>query len=384
MALRRKERHLRNLALHLLCIVTIIACISILLWGLARVFSFLQPLLVPIAVAGIFAFLLDPLVTLLMRRLKWLRLGSVLAVLGSFLLVATLVLIWLVPVVWEQGGRLISQAPEFIGKARTFAEALLKNYQEKYAGNPLVNELEIELRNRIPELSNAVIGWVQRSLGGVFGAAGFVLSFVLVPVYLFYFLNGAAVIKKRWHEYLPMRSSGFKTEIVSVMGEINDYLVSYFRGQVLISFLNGLLTWIGLQMIGLDFALFIGVLLSVVGLIPFLGIVISAIPALLIALAQGGGGWELPALVILVYAVVQTLDALFITPKIVGDTVGLHPMTVMVSIVFWGLLFDGLIGALLAVPLTATFKVLLKRYIWQKTALVAEESIEISANATSE
>lgn len=366
MRLGHTAERLLRLAVIMSSLVVIVASAAVLLWGFARVFSFFQPLLLPIALAGVFAFLLDPLVTLSMQKLRWPRLAAVLGVLGAFLLVATLVLLWLVPVVWEQGGKVLTHAPEYIGKARAFVESALRNYQEKYAGNPLVVEIEANLRERVPAISSAVLGWLQRSLGGVFGAAGFLLSFLLVPVYLFYFLSGAAVIKKRWHEFLPMRASGFKNEIVSVLGEINHYLVSYFRGQVLVSFLNGLLTWIGLQLIGLEFALFIGVLLAVAGLIPFLGIVISAIPALLIALAQSGGGWQLPLLVVLVFAVVQTIDGLFITPKIVGDCVGLHPMTVMVSIVFWGLLLDGLIGALLAVPLTATFKVLLKRYVWDR------------------
>ncbi len=355
-----------SLAVTLAALVTVVGCLAVLLWGLGRMFAFFQPVLLPIAVAGVMAFLLNPIVGLLIERLRWSRHWAVLAVLGGFLLVATLGVLWLVPVVWEEGGRLVNLLPEYVSKARGYAEEVLRNYQERYAGNPVVVAIEQNVREKLPELGGVVLGWLQRSLSGVFGAVGFFVSFLLVPVYLFYFLSGAVVIRQRWHEFLPLRASAFKSEIVSVLLEIHQYLVAYFRGQVLVSFLNGLLTWIGLQIIGLEFALFIGVLLAVVGLIPILGIVISAVPALLISFAQGGGGWQLPLLVVVVFSLVQVIDSLFITPKIVGDTVGLHPMTVMVSIIFWGLLLDGLIGALLAVPLTATTKVLLKRYVWNK------------------
>src|SRR6266853_4643197 len=115
--------------------------------------------------------------------------------------------------------------------------------------------------------------------------------------------------------------------------------------------------------VGLNFAPLIGLLVVILTMIPYIGIILCLIPAVLIAAAQWGD-WTHPLIVTGVFLLVQNLEAIFIAPRIVGNSVGLHPMTVIVSIFIWGLLIGGLLGPILAVPLTATVKVLLARYVW--------------------
>ena len=108
------------------------------------------------------------------------------------------------------------------------------------------------------------------------------------------------------------------------------------------------------------------------------------VPAVIIASVQGGVGtwipgdpwWVFPLVVTAIFAVVQQVDGLFVTPKIVGESVGLHPMTVIVSVFVWSLLMGGLLGAILAVPLTATVKVLLRRYVWERRLRVEENGAD--------
>ena len=122
--------------------------------------------------------------------------------------------------------------------------------------------------------------------------------------------------------------------LVSCLNEINSYLVAFFRGQLFVSVINGIATGIGLMIVGLDFGLLIGLALCLAGIIPYLGIVLCWIPAVIIASVQGGSAWisadpwwVMPLAVTGVFALVQQVDALFITPRIVGEAVGLHPMT---------------------------------------------------------
>jgi predicted PurR-regulated permease PerM len=117
----------------------------------------------------------------------------------------------------------------------------------------------------------------------------------------------------------------------------------------------------------LDFAILIGIMVGVLGLIPYLGMMICYIPAVIIAAAQFGD-WLHPALVTLIFILANNIDGIFIAPKIVGESVGLHPLTVIISVLAWSLILGGLLGAILAVPLTATIKVLLKRYFWDRPA----------------
>jgi len=117
--------------------------------------------------------------------------------------------------------------------------------------------------------------------------------------------------------------------------------------------------------IRLDFALLIGLMVCVLGLIPYAGMMICLIPALLIAIAQFGDWWH-PFWVVVIFIVANQVEGIFISPKIVGESVGLHPLTVIISVLAWSVVLGGLLGALLAVPLTATLKVLLKRYFWDR------------------
>ncbi len=132
----------------------------------------------------------------------------------------------------------------------------------------------------------------------------------------------------------------------------------------------------------LDFAFLIGLMVGILCLIPYLGMILCLLPALLIALAQYGDLWH-PTLVLFVFLVAHNLDGIFISPKIIGESVGLHPMSVIISVFAWTIVLGGLLGALLAVPLTATLKVLLRRYFWDRPpvqpfqqSLKIEETIE--------
>lgn len=435
-----------------------IAVISIgAIWLASRILGFMQPILIPFAVAGVMAYLLDPLV---LRLCKWgtTRPRAVITVF-AFVSVAFIgLLIWIVPAISEQSVRLAKRVPRYTEAAKTRLQETLTSLHDEYnvkflqgwprkiipttetpAASPPPAATEAEtpkpLAARSNPLTSATTGtpdeevdsapltpmapavlpgatpiadatgraqqsdftlndllqgnWLQSTLlmigrktwdvilssvGGFLGVLGFFLSLIIVPVYLYYFLLEAPNIAKSWGDYLPLRASAFKDEVVSALSEINGYLFAFFRGQLVVSLINGAATGLGLVFIGLDFGLLIGLLLCLLGIIPYLGIVLCWIPAVIIASVQGGSWiipssapwWLFPAVVTGIFVIVQQIDGLFITPKIVGESVGLHPMTVIVSVFAWSLLMGGLLGAILAVPLTATMKVLLRRYIWER------------------
>ena len=228
------------------------------------------------------------------------------------------------------------------------------------------------IKDALTNVAPATWSLVRRSVGGFLGVFGFLLSLVIVPLYLYYFLTESAEIREKWTHYLPLRASEFKDEVVGTLSDINRYLIAFFRGQLLVSLINGLATGLGLVIVGLKFGWLIGLSLCVLGMIPYLGIVLCWVPAVIIASVQGGDGtwitgdpwWVFPLVVTGIFALVQQIDGLFITPKIVGESVGLHPMTVIMSVFLWSLIMGGLLGAILAVPLTASVKVLFQRYIW--------------------
>src|SRR5213075_3335396 len=195
------------------------------------------------------------------------------------------------------------------------------------------------------------------------GVTGFLLSLIMVPIYLFFLLKQRPAIQSRWKDYLPLRQSHLKDEVAEVLLQINSYIIAYFRGQLLVCLVDGILIGTTLTLIGLNFAPVIGALVVILTMVPYIGIIICWVPAVLIAAFQWGD-WTHPLIVTGIFIIVQNLEGIFYAPRIVGNYVGLHPMTVIVSIFVWGLLIGGVLGPLLAVPLTATIKVLLARYVW--------------------
>jgi predicted PurR-regulated permease PerM len=218
--------------------------------------------------------------------------------------------------------------------------------------------------------------WVAKSLGRaarwIFGQFSVVASFfgiiaglALVPVYAFYLLLEKRGIQSKWTDYLPVGKSDFKDELVFVLRSINDYLIVFFRGQVLVAMCDGLLYTIGFLAIGIPYAVLLGVIAVPLTMIPFLGAIVTCILALVIALVQYSD-WLHPLLVLGVFAVVQTLEGLVIQPKIMGDRVGLHPLTIIIAVMAGTTLFGGLLGGILAIPLTAALRVVMFRYIWKR------------------
>ncbi len=409
-----------------------------LIWILSRVLGFLQPILIPFAVAGVLAYLLEPVVE---RVQFWgtTRRRAVAAVFTVLSIAVVGILLWIVPAIAHQTDNIVRKLPGYTQRVKNLVMDAAHRFEartgfkvipeipgaeggsqtagmgevrkaeatpstlppgtEPEAAEPLGTpdaapgadkslearldwqQLGRYLQTTLPVVIRNIWNFITTSVGGFLGVFGFLLSLIIVPVYLWYFLIESRNIAQSWGDYVPLTKSAFKDEVVSALGEINGYLIAFFRGQLLVSLINGTATGLGLVVIGLDFGLLIGLVLCFLGLIPYLGIIMCWVPAVIIASVQGDAGtwipgdpwWLFPLVVTGIFVVVQQIDGLFITPKIVGESVGLHPMTVIVSVFVWSLLMGGLLGAILAVPMTATLKVLLRRYVWEKR-IMAETS----------
>ena len=398
-----------------------------LVWLVGKVFSFLQPVLIPLIVAGIIAYVLDPVVRLLQGR-GLSRISSVITIFVAILLSIALLVIALIPALNQGRGLLkktfsssATEAQTSIEKptvtdelsdddaqnerlANTLADELLKMRQrhEKNAigwmlaevdeqGNPVAeNSGESDA---IKSLSKSRAGrmlfeykgviiktgreWISAGSTKVLGFLGLFLGMIMVPVYLFFFLKDSSSIREHWHDYVPLKNSEFKTELVETLQEINGYLVSFFRGQVLVAAIDGILIGIALTLFGLPYGFLIGIFMAILGVIPYIGSILCLIPACLIGYlhAQGTSPFGMSpttyvACVVAIFVIVQQINSLVTSPKIVGDSVGLHPLTVIFSVLFWSLILGGFAGALLAVPLTAAVKVLFRRYIWARGKMV--------------
>ena len=212
-----------------------------------------------------------------------------------------------------------------------------------------------------------ISGWSLEQLKKVMSLFGFLAGLALVPVYVFYFLLEKRGINQNWTDYLPVGDSWIKEEIVFVLRSINDCLIVFFRSQVLVAMCVGALLTAGFLAIGLEYAILLGVMAGLLGIIPYLGVALSLIPAFVLAMIQfvPEEGWLKPVLILVWFAAVQAMEGLFISPKIIGDRVGLHPLTIIVAVMVGTTLLGGIMGGVLAIPLTAALRTLMFRYVWK-------------------
>jgi predicted PurR-regulated permease PerM len=376
-------------AITALSLLVIAAVFVFTLYVATQILAFLQPLLLPVAVAGVIAYLLEPVVSWLARR-KMPRLLAVVLVFGAFVLSGVLLFVGVVPSIYTESVKFSADLPGYLERGWVTIDGFLESNLQKlpqlggtpateestsdsgkgrlqrYQDNPYVQQSLQYLKDQLPTLSQRMWTLVQTSLTGVFGVFGFLLGLLIVPIYLFFFLKESPRIAETWSNYLPLRRSEFKDEVVSVLTEINGYLINFFRGQLVVALINGTLLAIGLSILGLQFGFLIGLLFAFFGIIPYVGYIVCYIPALFVAFAQFND-WEHPLWVtIIFFLIIAQIDGLVTTPRIVGNSVGLHPMTVIISVFLWALVLGGLLGAILAIPLTATLKVLLHRYVWDR------------------
>jgi len=392
-----------------LAVAVIIALIVAVIWGLGRVLHVLAPVLWPLAVAAVLACLLDPVVGFLVRKnlprtraiavvfaLALVIVAGLLASVVPQLVVETRDLVAKLPKykvrLEEQASDWLSHPPEWVRKyvlrqpADTYepvthpsagiaatnapAETLQPTNSIPTAGTtaPVLPPLgQSTLRSATEWITKAlpVVGsWLSQVVGIIASTFGVIAGLALIPIYAFYFLLEKHGISARWRDYLPVQDSKFKDELVFVIDAINEYLVAFFRGQVLVAICDGALYTIGFLIIGLPYAVLVGVMATCLTIIPFLGAITTCVVALIIALVAGG--WKLALLVLVVVAIVQALEGTVIQPKIMGDRVGLHPVTIIIALMVGTTLLGGILGGILAIPLTAALRVIMFRYVWKK------------------
>jgi predicted PurR-regulated permease PerM len=393
----------------------------IALWIIAEIahgIAFLQPVLIPFAVAVVLAFLLEPVVRYLCAKTRWSRLRVVFAIFAVVALAGAAAGVWIVPRVYQSVSQTVRDLPTFAKKAQErlvafvgTSETKLAHLEGKLPPAPIPGPLAIAPKSGVssvpvhstpnekakppgdlsddgkldaadlrgwlqeqlpkwgqeaPQLLQRAGGILLKTVGGFLGSFGLLLNAIIIPIYLFFLLVEGNNIAKKWTDYLPIKDSQPKQEVVSIMQEIHVYLTAFFRGQLIVSTIDATLIGTALAVfLHLKFSLFIALLVLVLTFIPYLGILICYVPAILVAFVQYGD-LKHPLYAVLIMFAVQTLESTIISPKIVGESTGLHPLTVIISVFVWSTVLDGPIGAILAVPLTASLKVIMRRFIWER------------------
>lgn len=332
--------------------------------GLLFLFWLLGPILTPFAVGAVFAYLGDPAVNWLVAR----RIPRPLAVLAVILAsgaAVTLLLLIIVPVFWHEAAALIARMPELFERLNSGLLPVLNEHLgtdirlDTESLSKLFAEHQSTARDLVPQI-------LSRARDGGMVLVTIVTNLVLIPIVMFYLLQEWPRVIAAVQGLIPRP---MLPRISRIVGDIDSVLSQFLRGQLSVMLILAAFYSIGLWLAGLSFALPVGIITGLLSFIPFVGFGGGMILAFIAAFLQGG---ELTLLigVGIVYGIGQLLESYALTPYLVGERIGLHPLAVIFALMAFGQLF-GFIGMLIALPASAAILVGLRevRGAWLNSPL---------------
>jgi predicted PurR-regulated permease PerM len=315
----------------------------------------LRDVLTPFVAGLVLAYLLDPLAD---RLEKWGlgRLGATIIILAAFLILFVGVLIVVAPLLATQVMAFIDKVPGYVTRLQTLLTEQGGPLLERIGGEKVLQDLQKSLGDVVGQ----GMTWLGRFLTSLWSGGQALLSIVsllvVTPVVAFYLLLDWDRMVEKVDSWVPVAQ---RETVRQIMGDIDTAISGFLRGQTLVCIILGAMYAVGLFAIGLNFGVLIGVSAGLISFIPYVGSLLGLVVAVGVAVAQFWPEWTMIGLVVLVFAVGQFIEGNVLSPKLVGETVGLHPVWLMFALLAAGSLF-GFLGLLLAVPIAAAIGVLMR------------------------
>lgn len=326
-----------------------------------NIVKLLLSLLTPFIIAFILAYIFSPIVNFLERNLKLKRIYSLLITYGLLIFIIISFVFFTAPIIINSLADIISQFPVYAKQTQSFFIEIgdqLKNIDPK-----TLKEVADKIFSAMPQISNLLIGYLGDIFTTTFSISKFIVQFILAFIICFYIIlekeRFISFSKKTMHVLIGEKRTSF---ILEVGNSLNENIGKYFAGKILDSFIVGVISGVGLYLIGSPYALLFGTLIGFMNMIPYFGPVIGMTPVVLINLFYNPS----VALFSLVYLIlVQQVEIAFIEPKIVGGQLGLSPFFTILAVTVGGGFF-GIPGMILSAPLMGVFKIYLVNFINHK------------------
>ncbi|MBF8723588.1 MULTISPECIES: AI-2E family transporter [Pseudomonas] len=315
----------------------------------------LHNILSPFLVGILLAYLADPLVDRL-ERLGLSRTWGVVVVFSLFALLFLALLLVLVPMLAKQLVRLYELAPQMLDWLQHVALPWVQGRLGLADGFWKFDKIKAAIGAHMGQTTDIVGVVVSQATASGLALLAWLANLVLIPVVGFYLLRDWDLMMAKLRSLLPRNR---ETQVMGLAGECHEVLGAFVRGQLLVMLALGLIYAGGLMLVGLELGLLIGLLAGLAAIVPYMGFIIGIGAALIAGLFQFGGDPYAMLGIVAVFMVGQALEGMVLTPLLVGDRIGLHPVAVIFAILAGGELF-GFTGVLLALPVAAVIMVLLR------------------------
>ncbi|MEH6502857.1 MAG: AI-2E family transporter [Cycloclasticus sp.] len=323
---------------------------GIIFIALVGVVYVLSPILMPFLIAALLAYLGGPLVTRL-EKIKWPRTLAVTVVFAVIFILLIVGLVVLLPLIEQQIASLIEKIPTIINWIKVTALPWLQVRLAVF-GQIDVDKLQQTLQGNLGGVGSVAINIISSiSSSGMAFLAG-LANVVLIPVVTFYLLRDWDGLVVKIHDAFPPR---IEKRVNGIAKEVDVVLAAFFKGQVIVMLCLAVIYYFGLSIVGLEFALLIALIAGLVSFVPYLGLIIGVVLACVASVFQLHDGSSILA-ILAVFVVAQVLESVLLTPVLVGDKIGLHPVAVIFAVMAGGQLF-GFTGVLLALPVAAVLLV---------------------------
>lgn len=343
-------------------------------------FNMLSPILAPFLFSALLAYLGDPVVDRLETKMS--RTLAVTAVFVFIIVVLVLTIMIFIPLISDQLSRLLGKVPSAVhfmqDKVIPFLESRFQ-YDNTTGKDALMNAIKGNLSD-IPTLANRLIKWIT-------GSGSFLLTMLanvfLVPVVTFYLLRDWDVLVYKVRTLIPRK---IEPEVVALAKESDNMLSAFLRGQFAVMNALGVIYAVGLSVVGLDSAILIGFIAGWLSFVPYLGLIVGFGVATVMAYFQFNDIMH-PLGVVITFVIGQALESSVLTPRFVGERIGLHPVAVIFAVLA-GAQLGGFAGMLLALPVAAVLNVLIShaQVAYQRSTLYNEPLLadEVETNESNE
>ena len=335
-------------------VAVIIGALGAVAWMVGAFLDRFSSVFLPIAVGAIGALVVQPYYAWLTGRLRLPPVLGLAAVFLSVLIPVTAFFFFFGAILVSQLVDLVAQVPEWWEQGRAWVESRLPEITARIEssgwGARLRAALEGSESTVVQGLEAVGLQFLEVGRGVARGITG-LLGWLIAPVYFAFFLVRGVSIDP--DHVMPFLKKSTREDIAYLLRQFIDMLVAFFRGQLLVAFIQGVLYSIGFALVGLKYGFVLGMLCGLLNIVPYLGSMIGLAAVVPLSLLQPEGGLLLCALALAVFSAVQAIEGWFLTPRIMGSQTGLHPMVVIIAIFFWGSALNGIMGMVLAIPLTA-------------------------------
>ncbi|MFP3912522.1 MAG: AI-2E family transporter [Desulfobacteraceae bacterium] len=348
----------------------LVLVLSATVWGLAHFVGVFKHVLLPPVVAGILAMLFRPYYDWLLRICQGLK-GVALMLFFLSALVPLAALVWFVGgFVINQLVVLLDQLPSMINAVKEAIQSYWPQFTEllkKYAIMSKLGHLLDNPGQMVADVIQASGERMSHSMVQMFQSAAGLFAWAVLPIYLAFFLMAKPFETRQIDQFLPFLKEDTRKDVIYLLDQFIGILLTFFRGQIIIALIQGALYAIGFALVGLPYGMVIGMTLGLLNIIPYLGSIAGLGVALPLAYFGNDGGILRMTLVLGVFGAVQAIEGYVLTPRIMGNRTGLHPALIIFAVFFWGVALGGIMGMMLAIPLTAFavvfWRLLKKKYI---------------------